>query len=395
MEFELKNGIKLVYRNTSSDITSYCIGFEAGAAMESSIYGVAHAVEHMVYKGTSKRTEAMINKELSSLFAFQNAMTNYPYAIYYGSLLKEDFEKGIELFGDILLNPKFSEDGFKEEMDVIIQELNEWDEDLEQYCEDKLFFNAIDGRLKYPIIGKQKDLEEIKLDDIKEFYDKYYYGNNAVISVVSSLSFEEVKNIVNKHFGKMKKGPNESIKDTADDIKIGTFTDYRKGSGSCRVEIIYSINNLSNEELGILKVIDEYLGGGVNSLLYDTLRTKNGLVYDILTNISYEKHISFYKITFNTSDRNINKAIDLVLNSIKNINKIDEIEGLLKQIKLKKLFNEEKSINYAKKLCYDTLMNKEIIVKENITSNEVINLAKKVLINPSIEIIRKGLNENE
>ena len=101
MEFVLENGIKLVYENIKSDITSFCIGFEAGAAMEDSIYGTAHATEHMVYKGTKNLTEAMINKELSSIFAFQNAMTNYPYAIYYGSLLKEDFEKGIKLFQDI------------------------------------------------------------------------------------------------------------------------------------------------------------------------------------------------------------------------------------------------------------------------------------------------------
>lgn len=397
MEFVLENGIRLIYRKTSTDISSFCIGFEAGAAMESSIYGVAHAVEHMVYKGTVKRTEAMINKELSSLFAFQNAMTNYPYAIYYGSLLKEDFEKGIELFSDILLHPKFSEDGFKEEIDVIIQELNEWDEDLEQYCEDKLFLNVIDGRLKYPIIGKNNDLGKLSLSDIKDFYNKYYYGNNAVISVVSSLAFEEVKSIVIKYFRKMKKGSNVMIKDTAGDIKSGTFIDYRKGSGSSRVEIAYPISNLTNEELGILRIIDEYLGGGVNSLLYDTLRTKNGLVYDILTNVSYEKHISLYKITFNTSENNINKAIDLVLNSISNIDELseDEIKSLLKQIKLKKLFSEEKSINYAKKLCYDTLMNKEIIIKENIKGDEISNLTKKVLINSSIEIIKKGLNENE
>ena len=397
MEFVLENGVRLVYENRKSDITSFCIGFEAGAAMEDSIYGTAHATEHMVYKGTKNLTEAMINKELSSIFAFQNAMTNYPYAIYYGSLLKEDFEKGIKLFQDILLHPEFNEDGFKEEMDVIKQELNEWDEDLEQFCEDKLYFNSINNRLKYPIIGRHNDLNKITLKDIKEFYNKYYYGNNAVISVVSSIPFNEVKDIVIKYFGKMRKGPCKDIKDISGNIKSGIFEDYRNGIGSSRVEIIYSISNLTNEELGTLKVLDEYLGKGVNSLLYDTLRTKNGLVYDILTNISYEKHISLYKITFNASENNLNKAINLVENSIKNIKKLNEneIKALLKQIKLKKLFNEEKSINYAKKLCLDKLMNKEIEIKEHITGNDIINLWKKVLVNPSIEIIKKGLKENE
>ena len=97
-------------------------------------YGIAHATEHMIYKGTKNRSEEDINKELSQIFGFQNAMTNFPYVIYYGTLLGEDFKKGIELFSDIIINPSFENKGFKEEMDVIIEELREWDEDLEQYC---------------------------------------------------------------------------------------------------------------------------------------------------------------------------------------------------------------------------------------------------------------------
>ena len=65
-------------------------------------------------------------------------MTNYPYVIYYGTLLNEDLDNGMEIFSDIIIRPAFPIEGFKEEMDVIKEELNEWDEELEQYCEDQL-----------------------------------------------------------------------------------------------------------------------------------------------------------------------------------------------------------------------------------------------------------------
>ena len=132
-ELVLKNNLKLIYKHSESELTSICISINAGAGMEDNKKGIAHAVEHMVYKKTKNRSEAQINEELSSIFGFQNAMTNYPYVIYYGSLLNEDLEKGIELFSDILLNSVFDDQGFKDEMEVIKEELEEWDEEVEQF----------------------------------------------------------------------------------------------------------------------------------------------------------------------------------------------------------------------------------------------------------------------
>ena len=200
MEYILKNGIKLIYRPGINNLTSISIGLEAGAFSEGEQYGVAHAVEHMVYKGTKSKTEDEINKKLSSIFGFQNAMTNYPYVIYYGTLLDEDFEQGVELFSDILINPALDEAGFYEEMEIIKQELNEWDADLEQFAEDKLFYNTFNNRLKHPIIGTYDALNKITLGDIKEFYKKNYIPSNVCIVVVSKLSFDVIKNIIEKYF---------------------------------------------------------------------------------------------------------------------------------------------------------------------------------------------------
>ena len=85
----LKNNLKVIYEHREGELSSICISFNAGAGAEKKDdkMGTAHAVEHMVYKGTKKRSEAEINEELSSVFGFQNAMTNYPYAIYYVTLL--------------------------------------------------------------------------------------------------------------------------------------------------------------------------------------------------------------------------------------------------------------------------------------------------------------------
>ena len=402
MEVLLNNGIKLIYKKTMSKLTSVSVSIDAGACKEKEILGLAHATEHMVYKGTKNRSEEDINKELSRVFGFQNAMTNYPYVIYYGTMLSEDFERAIEIFSDIIINPLFEEKGFKEEMDVIKEELREWDEEVDQFCEDKLFFNSFEKRrIKHPIIGTMESLNKITLSDIKKYYLENYSPQNTSIAVVSSLEFEKIKEIIEIYFGNWIN--NYDSKDTEiiyDIDNFGIYKDVKEGTNGSKVEIIFSINELSIDELKALRIFNEYFGEGVNSVLFDSLRTKNGLVYDVLTKIAYEKYIKLYKITFSTSKQNLDKALSLIDECIDKViakeNNIsdEDIKDYIKSIKLKRWFREEQNIILAKELStYSTMFGSYKIYDDELEGLEyldkefILNVAKKVLSNKSIEII--------
>lgn len=408
-EYILDNNLKLIYRHTDSELTSICISIDAGAGVENEKYGVAHATEHMVYKGTRNRNEKQINEDLTNIFGFNNAMTNYPYVIYYGTLLGGDLGKGLELLSDIIINPIFGDDGFKEEMDVIKQELEEWDEELEQYCEDKLFFNSFNNRrIKYPIIGTKDSLESITLNDIKEFYNKYYFPENTSIVVISSIEFSKVKDIVNEYLGQWK--VKYVKKDEINELnykkikyeypQLEVFNNKRNGNKISRVEIVCPIDNLTSMEMKCLRIFNQYFGEGVNSLLYDILRTKNGLIYDVITKIANENYIKLYKITFNTANENVDKAINLIKECIGKLElseyHIDRIqmEQLIKSFKLKRLFREEQSIVLAKELAtYDSMFRDykiyvdEINGLDELTDEIIFEVGKKVLKNLSIQII--------
>ncbi|MGG7096418.1 M16 family metallopeptidase [Clostridium sardiniense] len=401
-EYILENGVKLIYKKNISDLTSICISLDAGALRDEEKYGVAHATEHMVYKGTKNRSEEDINKELSEIFGFQNAMTNYPYVIYYGTLLGEDLERGIELFSDIIINPSFKNDGFKEEISVIVEELKEWDEDLEQYLEDKLFLNAFESRrIKYPIIGTFNSLKNICLEDIKEFYKKTYFPRNTKIAVVTSLDFDVVLDIVKRYFEEW-----NSTLDTIDEITYETpyskvFEDIKGDIKTSKIQINYPIDKLSEKEVRALRIFNEYFGEGINSKLFDTLRTKNGLVYDVLTRVCHENGIKFYKITFSTSKENVDKALSLIdecVYEIKNLkNTIIESELLKwkKSFKLKRLFREEQSIVLAKELStYETMFNDyRVYINEtedidDIDIDFITDTLEKVFKNKLVQIIK-------
>lgn len=403
MEVILDNNIKVIYKETTSKLTSISISVDAGACKEKDLLGLAHITEHMVYKGTKTKTEEEINKILSSIFAFQNAMTNYPYVIYYGTLLNEDFEKGIELFSDLIINPIFDKKGFREEMEVIKEELEEWDEEIEQYCEDKLFLNSFTNRrIKYPIIGRKDDLSRIKLEDIKEFYRENYSPSKTSIAIVSSMPFSKILEVVKKYFSIWEDNSNaEMINDIDYEInKFNIYKNIKEGSKIARVQRVFPINELTSKEIKAFRLFNEYFGEGVNSILFDTLRTKNSLVYDVLTKISNEKYIKLYKVNFSTSVEKLDKSIELLDNCIRDIINMEgesfkvDISSLGKSLKLKRLFREEQNIISAKELStYSTMFgdykiyNDEIEGLEDITINEILEVAKKVLRNSSTEII--------
>ncbi len=412
-EYILENDLRLIYKHTDSELSSICISLNAGAGVENEKLGVAHATEHMVYKGTKNRTEREINEELSSIFGFNNAMTNYPYVIYYGTLLGEDLQKGVEILSDIIINPGFGENGFKEEMDVVKEELKEWDEEIDQYCEDNLFFNCFSNRrIKHPIIGTLDDLEKITLDNIKEFYNKYYFPGNTSIVIISSVKFDIVKEIICKCFFSWKKKniiqegisglDNKNLIEYEKPQK-GTYNNVRGGIRACKVEMIFTIDDLSEKEIKALRIFNQYFGEGINSILYDVLRTQNGLVYDVLTKISNENYIKLYKITFSTAEENVNRAISLIegcivkLDSLEKRFNSEQIEHLIKSFKLKRLFREEQSIILAKELAtYDSMFGdykiyiNEIKGMESLTKEMIFQVGRKVLKNFTTQIIGRA-----
>lgn len=399
--FQFKNGFKLIYKYCDSNLSSFCIALNAGAAVEKSEYGLAHLVEHMVFKETDNRNENKINEELDDIFGFNNAMTNYPYVIYYGTTLCEDFERGIELYSDILLHPIFTEGGLKEERSIILEELKEWRDDPYQQCEDELFKNSFKTtRKKELIIGCEDKIKGFSLKDVKNFYYKFYNPENAVISVISSLPFQEIKNIIKKYFDNWNNKHHYLHNSIYEESKKGSFRTYKENLNSAKINIMYTIHDLSQRELVVLRVIDEFLTKGTSSLLYKIIRTEKNLVYDIGSNYKFERDLKLYILYLGTSKENINSAIELIKNTINSIKegryaiKKELIEKLHKRLKIRRELNFERCIVEAKEMATYQLMfgDYNILYKEleqikEIKSEEIIFLIKKVFNDSTIQII--------
>ena len=257
-------------------------------------------------------------------------------------------------------------------------------------------------RIKYPIIGTEESLSLIKLNDIKVFYSKHYCANNAAITIISSLEFEEVKKIVEKHFSLWKSQENMENKEKCVDYKKDIFIDKKQDINSAKVQLVFPIHELSHLEIKALRIFNQYFGEGVNSVLFDNLRTKQGLVYDVLTRVANEEYIKIYKITYSTCHENVDKSINIIkelINDVDNLrNKLskEDIKRLSKSFKLKRLFGEEQSVRLAMQLAtYETMFGEyslyldESSDLDKLSIDFIIDTAIKVLRNTIVEVITK------
>ncbi|MCB2297226.1 M16 family metallopeptidase [Clostridium tagluense] len=404
-----ENGVKLIYRKAENNLTSFTIGFNAGANREeNNDLGMAHVVEHMLFKGTASRTEYQINKLCDETFGFCNAMTNYPYAVYYGTTLDEDFEKGFEIYSDIILNPTFPVDGFKEEIDVISAELKEWKDDSSQFCEDSMLYNGFNKRrIKNLIIGTEESIRSITIDRIKNFYHKNYTSDNCVVSIISSMSFKSVSDIVEKYLCNfnnklfnLKHHIEGAPKYIYENNNPGTYFEYRDDLQGAKIQYCFPIHDLNDREISVLKLFSIVFGEGTSSILYDEIRTKRGLVYDISSKIKNETGIKLFTITLGTSYENVNKTIEIINNQIEEVKKIKGyFDGscllkLCKSYKLRRMLALEKSIQTSMSLCVYEIMYgdgfgifSEFKAMENIKEAEIMKVVNSVLVNPTIQIL--------
>lgn len=394
----LDNGIKLIYEYSPGNLTSFSIGFDAGAFREDRFpIGTAHALEHIIFKGTEYKTEKEINCELDEIFAFNNAMTNYPYVIYYGTCLKEDTEKAFSLYSEIISSPSFSIDGFKEEINVIIQESKEWGEDLEQRVEDELLGNGFKKRrLKEIIIGYENDINTITIEELKKFYNEYYVRSNCSVSVVTQHSKEFVVELINNNLYHLPKGDDVPIILLEEKLIEGIKETNIEGINGTKVLLISDISGLSKRELQCLYLFNEAFGEGVSSPLYNKIRTEKGLAYEVTSRIKYEKGIELYSIYVGTSKDKSDDVIKILKEIISNKDKVidgeEHLKILKRRIAMKKYKMEESSIQRAVNLCREYIMFGEELLDmneiHNISYGEVKNVVEKVLNEYFIQVLK-------
>ncbi|MDV6348663.1 pitrilysin family protein [Nitrosomonas sp. Is35] len=210
-EFLLDNGLRLIVKQDHrSPVVVTQVWYKAGSIDEvNGVTGVAHVLEHMMFKGTEKVPNGDFSKKIAAAGGRENAFTSYDYTAYYQQLHKNHLPMAMELEADRMRNLILTEEEFSKEIKVVMEERRLRTEDqARSLLYEKMMSVAYQAHpYKNPIIGWMNDLENMRVEDAREWYDRWYAPNNAILIVVGDVDANEVFRLVQKNYGTIPKHP--------------------------------------------------------------------------------------------------------------------------------------------------------------------------------------------
>ncbi|NLL31029.1 MAG: insulinase family protein [Clostridiales bacterium] len=399
----LENGLEVLTIKKDTKIAAINIGVKVGSLYEDmNEKGIAHFIEHMLFKGTINRDYETLNDELEFLGGEYNAYTDYTATVYTISCLEEEITNALNILGDMIINSSFNKKEIEKERGVILSEIRSSKDDIEDFSFTRINECAFnESPLKFDVAGLEENIKKYKREDLLNFYKKYYTPNNTVIAMVSSYSHEEALNEIKKYFSKWEER-NITVKEIVKEKNIEkTFTTIKSNIEQNTIIYLYTFDNLKKELELPLKILNHRLGESSNSLLFREVREKRGLAYDIYTSLNMTNNVKTLYIYTAVSENDVKaamKAINKTILDVKEGNlEIGERDlTLMKKVHrtavISTLEDPSELCNY---MLHQGLDNEDLFEFEKdmekldkLDINKIQETANTVLNNPTIHILK-------
>lgn len=340
MEYQLitlANGIRIVFKAANLPVAHACVIINAGARDEpEGKAGLAHFIEHLVFKKTTRRSTSQILNCLELVGADLNAYTTKEYTCLHASFLNEHLSRTLDLFEDILFHSEFPEKELEKEKGVIQDEIASYKDSPEDAIaddfEDLLFKNHPLGN---NILGTTASLNSFTKADIQAFIEKNYSPENMVIGITANKSLTKIKSICEKYFGHI---PPSSIQSkrlaplknkSVHNIEKKPISQVHYMLGATAYDLYHPLKTA-------LLLTNNLLGGmGMSSRLNLEIREKHGIAYTIESNYSPLSDTGILTIYFGTDHDKVEKAKSLLFKELKKIRDVQLGPIQLQQAKRK------------------------------------------------------------
>lgn len=318
---QLQNGIRVLHKPSPSNISHACIIINAGSRDEDqSKDGMAHFIEHLLFKQTEKRNTNQILNRLELVGADLNAYTTKEYTCVHASFLKPHLERSLDLFEDILFHSVFPEEEMNKEKEVILDEISSYqdqpDEAINDDFEDLLFEGHPLGR---NILGTPESVKGFKKKDIQLFMKSNYRTDEIIIGIFGDYDFKTVIRISEKLYGKVPANLTERVRQ-----KIGNYSPkhsiFSKPINQAHCVIGNRSYSFRHKHRTAFLLLNNLLGGtGMSSRLNLEIREKYGIAYTIESNYTPMSDSGIFSIYFGTDTEKTEKAIKLLEKELKKL----------------------------------------------------------------------------
>jgi predicted Zn-dependent peptidase len=318
---QLENGVRILTEKVPG-VRSVSLGVWVGAGSRhenEDNAGISHYIEHMLFKGTEKRSATDIAEALDSVGGQLNAFTTKEYTCYYTKTLDEHFDLALDVLADMFFNSQFAEKALEKERSVIEEEIKMYEDTPDEFIHD-LFVNTAwpEHPLGKPILGTMESLSKIKRQDIFAYLKEKYVANRIVIAVAGNIKHEEIQEKLAAIFARMEPqtGKEELVppEQTAENA-----TNLTREIG--QVQICLGTGGLSqhDERLYVATILNNVLGGGLSSRLVQSIREERGLAYSVFSYHTAFCDAGLFTFYAGTSPARYAEVIQLILREIDDV----------------------------------------------------------------------------
>ena len=388
---ELPSGIRVVSENIPY-LKSFSLGFwfDVGSRDENpDNNGISHFLEHMFFKGTKRRTAKQIADEIESLGGYLNAFTSKEHTCIYGRGLSRHLSKTFNVIADMIQFSLFRESDIKKEAAVIIDELKDIEDSPEELIFDK-FENKIylKHNLGMPIIGREEIILRINSRALSSFIRDNYGFNNFYIVASGAVDHQKIIELTNKYIVRdfstvRKKRSGYNCKPAAD---LFIYKDILQS----HLVIGRTTYGFKDKKRTAVNVLSHLLGEGSSSRLFQAVREKNGIAYQINSFLNSYYDVSTFGVYMSTNEKSFDKASSLIYNEFRKLRtkKISdrELKRVKEYLKGNILMNLESTTNrmlrIANSVIYLGKIKKiEETVKEidAVSTNDILELSNDIL----------------
>ena len=281
--YTCKNGLRIVLEHVPT-VRSVTIGVWVltGSRNETEQNnGISHFLEHMFFKGTKKRTAKEIAEAFESIGGQVNAFTSKEYTCYYARVLDSYKEHALEVLTDMLFHSTFDEEELEREKNVVIEEIKMYEDTPDDHVHDLLakasFGNHPLGR---SILGTEKHLRSFTKETLIEYMETYYTPNNIVVSIAGNVD-EHFIPIVERYFDQFNRKNNE-VKRKAPIFLDQSITKH-KDTEQAHYCVGFEGYPVGDDMISSVMLVNNVLGGGMSSRLFQEVREKRGLAYSVFS----------------------------------------------------------------------------------------------------------------
>jgi len=285
------------------------------------VNGVAHFIEHLLFKGTSHRTAEEIARQVDSIGGHLDAFTAKETICYSTKVLDEHLPIAFDILSDLLLNPKFDPGDMEKERGVILEEIK-MVEDTPDDLVHEIFIQNFwkDQPLGRPILGTKQTVSRLDRGKVTDFFQEFYTPDDIVVSAAGNLEHQAVVDLVQEKFGEVKTRRNGYLEVPAHTHSRITIRN-KKELEQVHICLGVPSYSLSHEDRYACYILNTILGGGMSSRLFQNIREKQGLVYAIFSGLNSYRDTGCLSIYAGTSLETVEKVVDLVIEEFRNLKK--------------------------------------------------------------------------